>query len=167
MSQTVTLWCFSVYVASVWKRYIRADSSLSLLPLTVVLCFLSLMIADPSYANRRTEVFQLWLVILWVSSRLRGRMKRPQRNLYHISPPASCSLTDRLMHPWLCVHVCVCAYVCVCVWSLTALQLHDAGLDVHREVLQIHGTGQDQCYSANIHTEEHTHTHTHTQLHLA
>ena len=59
------------------------------------------------------------------------RIERPQRNLHH---PSFCVL--------------------VCVWILTALQLHDAGLDVHWEVLQIHRTSQDQRYSAN--TQKHT-----------
>lgn len=43
----------------------------------------------------------------------------------------------------------------VFVWLLTALQLHDAGLHIHGEVLQIHGAGQDQSDSANQQENKH------------
>ncbi len=32
---------------------------------------------------------------------------------------------------------------------LTALQLHYTGLHIHGEILQVHGAGQNQCYSEN------------------
>lgn len=36
------------------------------------------------------------------------------------------------------------ALLCDCLETLTALQLHRAGLDVHREVLEVHWAGQNE-----------------------
>lgn len=85
------------------------------------------------------KTLSTFLLFPWFPSRL-FREPKGHREIYVIS--ASCSANDRPIDSR-----------CAANRVLTALQLHDAGLDVHREVLQIHGTGQDQCYSADTHMQ--------------
>lgn len=47
---------------------------------------------------------------------------------------------------------------------LTALQLHYTGLHIHREILQVHGAGQNQCYSENNNTRDQQQTPPQIQL---